>query len=88
MVTRFRIHLIIAGLLLMMSLAGAVNAAGLVKTWEERTPADTPFSGVMFSNDSLTVSAGGNQIFVRSWDGDKKWWGWSGRIAAMSADGN
>ena len=88
MVTRFRIHLIIAGLLLMMSLAGAVNAAGLVKTWEERTPADTPFSGVTFSNDSLTVSAGGNQIFVRSWDGDKKWWGYSGRIAAMSADGN
>jgi WD40 repeat protein len=88
MITRFRIYLIIAGLLLVMSLAGAVNAAGLVKTWEERTPADTPFSGVMFSNDSVTVSAGGAQIFARSWEGDKKWWGYSGRIAAMSADGN
>jgi WD40 repeat protein len=88
MITRFRIYLIITGLLLVMSLAGAVNAAGLVKTWEERTPADTPFSGVMFSNDSSTVSAGGAQIFARSWEGDKKWWGYSGRIAAMSADGN
>ena len=53
MITRFRIYLIIAGLLLVMSFTGAVNAAGLVKTWEERTPADTPFSGVMFSNDSV-----------------------------------
>jgi WD40 repeat protein len=88
MVTRFRIYVIIAGLLLVVSLAGAVNAATLVKTWEERTPADTPFSGVMFSNDSVTVSAGGAQIFARSWDGEKKWWGYSGRIAAMSADGN
>jgi hypothetical protein len=88
MITRFRIYLIIAGLLLVMSLAGAVNAAGLVKTWEERTPADTPFSGVMFSNDSVTVFAGGSQIISRSWEGDKKWWGYSGRISAMSADGN
>jgi WD40 repeat protein len=88
MSTRFRIYLIISGLLLVMSLAGAVNAADLVKTWEERTPADTPFSGVMFSNDSVTVSAGGSQIFARSWEGDKKWWGYSGRIVAMSADGN
>jgi WD40 repeat protein len=72
----------------MMSFAGAVNAASLVKTWEDRTPADTPFSGVMFSNDSVTVSAGGSQIFARSWEGDKKWWGYSGRLAAMSADGN
>jgi WD40 repeat protein len=88
MITRFRIHLIIAGFLLMMTFAGVVNAASLVKTWEERTPAETPFSGVMFSNDSVTVSAGGSQIFARSWEGDKKWWGYSGRIAAMSADGN
>jgi WD40 repeat protein len=88
MITRFRIHLIIAGFLLIMSFAGAVTAASLVKTWEDRTPADTPFSGVMFSNDSVTVSAGGSQIYARSWEGDKKWWGYSGRIAAMSADGN
>jgi WD40 repeat protein len=88
MITRFRIYLIISGLLLVMSFAGAVNAAALVKTWEERTPAETPFSGVMFSNDSVTVSAGGGQIFARSWEGDKRWWGYSGRIATMSADGN
>ena len=85
---RFRIHLIIAGFLLMMSMSGIVTAAGLAHTWTERTPTDTPFSGVMFSMDSSTVYAGGSQVFVRSWDGDKQWWGWSGTIATMSADGN
>ncbi|MDD1696048.1 MAG: WD40 repeat domain-containing protein [Methanoregula sp.] len=88
MIKRFRIHLIIAIILLSLSLTGVVTAIGLVKTWEERTPADTPFSGVVFSKDSETITAGGSQLFVRSWDGDKKWWGFSGRIAAMSADGN
>jgi hypothetical protein len=85
---RFRIYLIIAGFLLMMSMSGIVTAAGLANTWTERTPADTPFSGVMFSKDDATVYAGGSQVFVRSWDGDKQWWGWSGTIASMSADGN
>ena len=85
---RFRIYLIIAGFLLMMSMSGIVTAAGLAHTWTERTPTDTPFSGVMFSMDSSTVYAGGSQVFVRSWDGDKQWWGWSGTIATMSADGN
>ena len=88
MIKRFRIHLIIAGFLLLLSITGVVAAAGLVKTWQERTPADTPFSGVMFSQDSSILYAGGAQLFVRSWDGEKKWWGGSGRIAAMSADGN
>jgi hypothetical protein len=85
---RFRIYLIIAGFLLMMSMSGIVTAAGLAKTWTERTPADTPFSGVMFSKDGSTVYAGGSQAFVRSWNGDKQWWGWNGKIASMSADGN
>jgi hypothetical protein len=85
---RLRIYLVIAGFLLVMSLTGIVTAASLAKTWTVRTPADTPFSGVMFSKDSSTVYTGGSQVFVRSWDGDKHWWGWSGAIASMSADGN
>jgi DNA-binding beta-propeller fold protein YncE len=85
---RFRIHLIIAGFLLMMSMSGIVTAAGLAHTWTERTPTDTPFSGVMFSMDDSTVYAGGSQVFVRSWNGDTRWWGWSGTIASTSADGN
>jgi WD40 repeat protein len=88
MTTRFRIYLIIAGLLLVMSLAGAVNAAGLVKTWEERSPADNPFSGVIISKDNSTVYAGGSQIFIRTWEGKKTWLGWSGILASMSADEN
>jgi WD40 repeat protein len=85
---RFRIHLGVAGFLLLISLTGIVTAAGLAHAWMERTPTDTPFSGVMFSMDDSTVYAGGSQVFVRSWNGDRRWWGWSGNIAAMSADGN
>jgi WD40 repeat protein len=88
MITRFRIYLIISGLLLVMSLAGVVNAAGLVKSWEERSPADNPFSGVIISKDNSTVYAGGSQIFIRTWEGKKKWLGWSGILASMSADEN
>ena len=85
---RSRIYLVIAGFLLTMSISGIVTAAVLAHTWTERAPADTPFSGVMFSMDGSTVYAGGSQVFVRSWNGDKHWWGWSGSIASMSADGN
>jgi hypothetical protein len=85
---QLRIYLVIAGFLLVMSLTGIVTAASLAKTWTERTPADTPFSGVMFSKDGSTVYAGGSQVFVRSWDGENRWWGWNGKIASMSADGN
>jgi hypothetical protein len=83
-----RIYLVIAGFLLTMSMSGIVTAAVLAHTWTERTPTDTPFSGVMFSMDGSTVYAGGSQVFVRSWNGDNHWWGWSGTIASMSADGN
>jgi WD40 repeat protein len=88
MINRSRIHLIIAGFLLIMSLTGIVTAAGLVKSWEERSPLDNPFSGVVISKDNSTVYAGGSQIFVRSWEGEKKWLGWSGILASMSADEN
>jgi len=88
MINRFRIQLVIAGFLLIMSLTGIVTAAGLVKTWEERNPADNPFSGVIISKDNSTVYAGGSQIFVRTWEGEKKWLGWSGILASMSADEN
>ena len=72
----------------MMSITGIVTAAGLAHTWTERPTADTSFSGVMFSTDGSTVFAGGDQMFVRSWNGDKHWGGRTGIHAKMSADGN
>jgi len=71
-----------------MSITGIVTAAGLAHTWKERPTADTSFSGVMFSADGSIVFAGGDQMFVRSWEGDKHWGGRSGTLAVMSADGN
>lgn len=88
MINRSRIRLLIAGFLLIMSLTGIVTAAGLVKSWEERSPLDNPFSGVIISKDNSTVYAGGSQIFVRTWEGEKKWLGWSGSLASMSDDEN
>jgi WD40 repeat protein len=88
MINRFRIQLIISGFLLIMSLTGIVTAAGLVKSWEERSTLDNPFSGVVISKDNSTVYAGGSQIFVRTWEGERKWLGWSGVLASMSEDEN
>ena len=85
---RFRMNLIIAGFPLMICLIGIVTAAGLAHTWKERPAGDGSFSGVLFSTDGSTVYAGGNQILVRSWNGDKRWGGLSGTLATMSADGN
>jgi hypothetical protein len=85
---RFRMNLVVAGFLLMISLIGSVTAAGLALTWKERPVGDGSFSGVLFSTDSSMVYAGGNQILVRSWNGDNHWGGLSGTVATMSADGN
>jgi WD40 repeat protein len=85
---RFRMNLVIAGFLLMICLIASVTAADLANTWKERPVGDGSFSGVLFSMDGSTVYAGGNQILVRSWNGDKRWGGLSGTLASMSADGN
>jgi hypothetical protein len=85
---RFRMNLVIAGFLLIISLIGSVTAAGLGHTWIDYQAGDNSFSGVMFSNDGSTVYAGGNQILVRSWNGDKRWGGLSGTVATMSKNGN
>jgi len=85
---RFRINLLIAGFLLMISIVSCVTAASLVPSWKERPAGDTTFSGVLISTDGSLVFAGGNQLFVRSWDGDIRWGGLSGSVATMSTDGN
>jgi WD40 repeat protein len=81
-------NLVAAGFLLMICLITSVTAAGLAHTWKERPAGEGSFSGVLFSTDGSTVYAGGNQILVRSWDGEKRWGGLSGTYASMSADGS
>ena len=85
---RFRINLVIAGFLLMISLIGSVTAVSLTTGWREHPADDATFSGVMISTDGSMVFAGGNQLLVRSWNGDTRWGGLSGTVATMSTDGN
>ena len=88
MSTRIRMNLVIAGFLLLICLIGSVTAANLAHTWKERPAWDGSFSGVLFSTDGSKVYAGGNQILVRSWNGEKRWGGLSGTYTTMSADGS
>ncbi len=72
---RFRMSQVIAGFLLLICLIGSVTAVNLAQTWKERPAGDGSFSGVLFSTDGSTAYAGGNQILVRSWNGEKHWGG-------------
>jgi len=72
----------------MISIIGISTAASLAHAWKEPPIADGSFSDVMFSADGSTVYAGGNQMFVRSWDGTARWGGRAGRVATMSSEGN
>ncbi len=80
--------MVIIAFLLTMSIIGTASAAGLGHAWEENSLAEGSFSDVMFSSDGSIVFAGGNQLFVRSWDGSTRWGGQSGTTAIMSSDGN
>ncbi|PKL70128.1 MAG: hypothetical protein CVV30_01820 [Methanomicrobiales archaeon HGW-Methanomicrobiales-1] len=84
-----RIVLATAVILIFCLANTAMAAAGISPDWKERNSVEgSPFSGLMFSSDSSTVFAGGNQMYVRSWDGEQHWGGRYGGVAAMSADGN
>jgi hypothetical protein len=85
---RFRMNLVIAGFLLIISLMGSVTAVSLLPSWREHPADDATFSGAMISTDGSMVFAGGNQLIVRSWNGDTRWGGISGTVATMSTDGN
>lgn len=85
---RFRINLLVAGFLLITCIVSSVSAASLVLSWREQPSGDAAFSNLMISRDGSMVFAGGDQVFVRSWDGDTRWGGLSGAVATMSTDGN
>ena len=79
---------IVALILLACGLAAPVSAVGLIQDWKEVPYGTGLFSGVAFSSDNNVVYAGGNQMLLRTWTGDRRWGGKAGTIAAMSADGN
>jgi WD40 repeat protein len=83
----FRITSAVLGMLILACLTGTAAAASLGTEWKERPYTDSPFSGVRFSANSSLVYAGGDQLLLRTWDGQKKWGGRSGTVAAMSDDG-
>ena len=74
--------------LLTIGIIGNASAAVLGHAWEESPLAEGAFTDVMFSSDGSTVYAGGNQMFLRSWDGAIRWGGRAGTVATMSSDGN
>jgi len=82
------IQLIFAGIVLASCVIQTAAGTGLGTDWTERNPTDSQFSGVQFSMDGSTVFAGGNQMLVRSWNGDSHYGGRTGYVAAMSPDGN
>jgi len=68
-------------------LIGTAAAASLGIDWKERPPTDSPYAGVSLSKNSSIVYAGGNQMLVRTWDGEHRWGGRLAHVAAMSSDG-
>jgi WD40 repeat protein len=68
-------------------LTGAAAAATLGTDWKERAPEEGPYSGVMITPDASLVFAGGNEMFIRSWDREVHWGGRFARVAALSDDG-
>jgi len=86
--TGHRIHLFAVALLLAGFLIGTVAGISLGINWKQAPPTDSPFAGVVISSDGNTVFGGGNQLLVRSWDGNRHWGGQAGSVAAMSTDGN
>jgi WD40 repeat protein len=78
--------LVISGILA-GCLAGAAGAATLGTDWKERAPEEGPYLGVTITPDALLVYAGGNAMFIRSWDREIHWGGRLARVAALSDDG-
>jgi WD40 repeat protein len=87
MTAKIRFTRLLLGMLLLACLAGTAAAVSLGSEWKERPYTDTPFSGVVFSDDGTFVWAGGDQMLLRAWDGSKKWGGRAGTISAMNGNG-
>jgi WD40 repeat protein len=87
MMTGFRFRLLVISCILAGCLVWAAGAASLGTDWRERASEEGPFLGVMITPDASLVYAGGNEIFVRSWDRTIHWGSRPARVAALSYDG-
>lgn len=82
------LRLVLISTLLACCIAGAAGAAQLSNEWKERSSEDDgPYSGVLITPDASLVYAGGNSIFVRSWDREIHWGNRPASAAALSLDG-
>ncbi|MGA2122378.1 MAG: WD40 repeat domain-containing protein [Methanoregula sp.] len=89
MITRYRVHLLVTGLLLAACLVGTVAGISLGIDWKQSPVlADNVFSGITLTPNASLVYTGGSQMLVRSWDGTFHWGGQPGFVAAISVDGN
>lgn len=79
--------LLLAGCLLAGSLAGAAAAATLGNEWKERAPEEGPYQGILIVPDASLIHAGGNTIYIRSWDHSIHWGYRPAQAAALSYDG-
>jgi hypothetical protein len=83
----FRFWLLVAGCILAACLTGAAGAVTLGTDWKEPAPGEGPYLGVTITPDASLVYAGGNTIFVRSWDRTIHWGNMPARQVVMSRDG-
>ena len=87
MSTGFRFRLLVLGCILAGCLIGAAGATSLGMDWEERAPEEGPYTGIIITPDASLIYAGGNDMFVRSWDREIHWGGGPARGVVMSNDG-
>ena len=87
MSTCFRFRLLVFSCLLAGCIVGAAGAASLGIDWEERAPEESTFLGITITPDASVVLAGGNQMYIRMWDGERIWGSKPGRVTAITPDG-
>jgi WD40 repeat protein len=80
-------RLLLIGSLVAGVLVGAAGAVTLGTDWKERAPEEGPWMGVMIVPDASLVYAGGNMMFVRSWDREIHWGNRPARVTVFSYDG-
>ena len=76
-------RLLLIGSLVAGGLVGAAGAANLGMDWKERAPEEGPYLGVMIVPDASLVYAGGNMIYVRSWDREIHWGNRPARVSRL-----
>jgi len=80
-------RLLFIGSILAGCCIGAAGAVNLGIDWKERAPEEGPYLGIMIVPDASLVYAGGNTMYVRSWDREIHWGYRPARAAAISYDG-